>query len=71
MITVYYAAVDGYQRNRDFAELKDARAWAQELVGETPELGSYYAISSDGIGKVQVEGAKLHDLFPRAERWPT
>jgi len=43
-------------------------------VGECPDLGLYYAVSSDGVGKVEVSGSYtenfrvyqvyIRDLFP-------
>jgi hypothetical protein len=33
-------------------------------VGDHPEMGTRYAISGDGIGKITVENSTLTDLFP-------
>jgi hypothetical protein len=64
-ISVTYNSLDGYRKTRVFGSLKGARKFAQDWVGEHPEIGSTYAVSSDGIGKVQVAGdATLNDLFP-------
>jgi hypothetical protein len=64
-IHVSYTAIDGASKYRSFKTLEGARRFAQEWVGETPEMGSYYAISGDGIGKVMVRGATLQELFPK------
>lgn len=66
MIVIRYTAVDGYSTKRRYKTLEGASDYARRMVGETPELGSTYAISGDGIGKITVvEGAKLADLFPK------
>lgn len=63
MIKVKYTSVDGYRSTRPFKTLKGARAFAQKYVGKNPDMGSFYAVSSDGIGKITVEGVPLKDLF--------
>ena len=62
-ITVTYSSIDGYQKTRSFKTLKGARGYAQYWVGETPECGSYYAVSFDGVGKVTCSGCSLSALF--------
>ena len=37
--------------------------FAQYWVGKNPEIGSIYAVGGDGIGKIEVMGATLSDLF--------
>ena len=64
MITVIYTSVDGARKKRTFKTLKGAQKFAQNWVGERPEIGQWYAVSGDGIGKVTVEGVTLHTLFP-------
>lgn len=63
-IRVTYSSVDGVRKVHAFKTLKGARAFAQERVGNHPELGNTYAVAGDGIGKVTVEGVTLADLFP-------
>jgi hypothetical protein len=63
MIKVKYSSVDGYRKTKPFKTLKGARKYAQRCVGENPDMGSHYAVSFDGIGKIQVEGVALADLF--------
>ena len=69
-IKVTYRSCDGFSKSRSFKTLKGAQAFAQHYVGKHPELGSGYAVSSDGIGLVYVSGfvgdyaVRLADLFP-------
>lgn len=62
-IKVRYSSVDGSVMNRKFKTLSGARKFATDYVGQNPEIGGTYAVSSDGIGKVQVEGVTLAELF--------
>lgn len=64
MIKIKYQAVDGYREGKSFMSLKGAQKYAHDRVGAHPEMGSYYAVSGDGIGKVTVEGVSLTELFP-------
>ncbi len=64
-IIVRYLACDRTRMNRRFKTLKGAQRFAQERVGEAPEIGGWYAVSFDGIGRVTVEGATLEELFPK------
>lgn len=63
-IKVTYSAVDGARTVRKFKTLAGAQAFAHKAVGEHPDLGSGYAVSFDGIGKIEVEGCALSALFP-------
>jgi hypothetical protein len=56
MIKVKYSSVDGGRMSRSFKSLKGARAFAQKMVGKNPEMGSSYAVSGDGIGKIEAYG---------------
>ena len=69
MIKVRYSSVDGFSKSRTFKTLAGARTFAWHYVGETPELGSWYAVSSDGVGKVTCTGCTLAELFPRIASW--
>ncbi len=62
-IIVTYTAVDGARDRRKFGTLVGAWKFAIEMVGRHPTLGSTYAVSDDGIGKIEVEGATLQELF--------
>jgi len=63
-ITIRYSSIDCCRKTRKFKTLAGARRFAQKMIGKTPEMGSYYAVSGDGVGKVEVSGAFLHELFP-------
>jgi len=65
-IQVTYDSIDGHSETREFKTLRGARKFAQKWVGETPELGSYYAVSYDGVGKISSFGCAVKDLFPEA-----
>jgi hypothetical protein len=59
-----YTAVDGARKQREFATIGIAASWAQHWVGRNPEFGRTYAISPDGIGKIEVNaGCELRKLF--------
>jgi hypothetical protein len=66
MIRVRYEAIDGYRKTKMFKLLKNARKYAHERVGEHPSLGSYYAVSDDGVGKITAN-INLRELFPDTE----
>jgi hypothetical protein len=64
VIKVKYSSVDSRGGKwRSFKTLQRARVFAQHWIGKYPEIGSTYAVSGDGIGKIEVKGAKLADLF--------
>lgn len=65
MYTLRYSSVDGYSRTFSTKSLDKARAFAQDWVGDAPDLGSTYAVSFDGIGKIEAVGISLKELFPR------
>jgi hypothetical protein len=64
LIKVRYSSIDRFSKVSTFKTLAGARKFAAHWIGETPELGSTYAVSADGIGKITVDGATLLDLFP-------
>ena len=68
-IKVKYSSIDGYRKYATFKTLKGAQKFAHKWVGEHPDIGmgfgKGYAVSYDGIGKIEVSGdATLKDLFP-------
>lgn len=63
-IRVTYTAIDGCRKVRTYRRLEFAQRFAQTHVGAYPELGSDYAVSGDGVGKITVQGATLAELFP-------
>ena len=67
-IKVRYSSVDGYRESRKFKSAAGAGKYARKLVGDHPDIGSHYAVSSDGIGKVEIEGASFAELFPSREK---
>jgi hypothetical protein len=64
-IVVRYRSIDRCSKRGVFKTLAGAQRFAQKWVGETPDLGGTYAVSSDGIGKVTCDGCALIDLFPK------
>ena len=52
-ITIRYSSIDGYSETRHYQTLKGAHRWADEMLGDCFEIGTGYAISGDGIGKIQ------------------
>jgi len=64
-ITVLYTSIDGARKRRSFTSIEKARKFAHDWVGPHPDMGWTYAISDDGVGKIEVTGARLDDLFPR------
>lgn len=64
MIKVRYSSFDSRRGKwRSFKTLRGARKYAQHWIGKHPEMGSTYAVSGDGIGKIEVEGVELRKLF--------
>lgn len=68
-IVVIVDASDGFVGKKKYKTLKSASAYAIRYVGKTPEIGSSYAASADGVCTVEVSGTlagepvKLSDLF--------
>jgi hypothetical protein len=63
-IRVQYSSIDGYRETKVFKTLAGAQRYAHKYVGAHPEIGSSYAISGDGVGKIMVEGVTEAELFP-------
>lgn len=63
MIKLYFSTVEGSRWVKQYKTLAGARKAALKQLGP-PEIGSTYAISGDGVCKVQVAGATLKELFP-------
>jgi len=64
VITIHYESIDGVHKFRHCETIDGARAWAMWWVGQYPEVGRYYAVSSDGVSKVTVSGCYIQDVFP-------
>jgi len=69
-IAVTYDSIDGVHKRRKFKTLARARAFATHWVGEHPTIGSTYAVSDDGVGRIMVDGVSLFTLFGE-KPWPT
>jgi hypothetical protein len=65
-LTLHYHSIDGFSETRKYKTLWRAQLRAHYWVGETPELGSWYAVSFDGVGRISVDGCTIRDLFPRS-----
>jgi hypothetical protein len=64
-ISLHYVTIDGVNRTRQFRTLRGAQRYAQKWMGETPEIGSFYAVSFDGIATLTAYGISLRELFPK------
>ena len=62
-IVIRYRTIDRFSERRVFTTLKGARAYARKRLGDSFDIGTGYAVSGDGIGKVMVEGIGLHELL--------
>jgi hypothetical protein len=70
-IKIFYRASDGFSMTKTFKLLSEARRFAHQRVGKTPEIGRGYAVSADGVGTIYVSGATLADVFPSETVTPT
>lgn len=70
MIKVTYQAVDGYRKTAKFKTLTGAQRFAHKWVSAHPDVGSFYAVSPDGIGRVMVEGCSIQEIFPEGNVCP-
>lgn len=66
-IAVRYSSIDNYSETRKFKTIDGARAYACKWIGPHPTLGTYYAVSDDGVGKITAAGIALSDLFPASQ----
>jgi hypothetical protein len=64
VIRVVYSSIDGAKETQRFGTIAGASQFARKWVGDHPTIGSIYATSDDGIGKIEVAGADLKELFP-------
>jgi len=63
VIKVRFATLDGIRKTKSFKTLAGARKATWAWAGKDCEVGSSYAISSDGVVRVTVEGCSLAELF--------
>lgn len=68
-IKLRFSTIDGLRYTKTFKTLNGAQKAAQYRLGETPEMGSTYAVAADGVIKVvAVDGCTLAELFPATTR---
>lgn len=60
---ITYTSIDGVRKSRTFKTLKGARKFADDMVGPQDVEGGYYAVSSDGVGRITWSGVSRADLF--------
>ncbi len=70
MIKLRFETLDGISKRKTFKTLKGAQKFTWNWVGKDAELGSYYAISADGVVKVRVEGGSGCTLLQLFDREP-
>ncbi len=63
-IRLRYSSVDGHAEEKTFSSVADAQRFAHHWIGPHPEIGRGYAVSGDGIGKIEARGISLAALFP-------
>jgi len=63
-IRLRYSSVDGHAEERAFSSVAEAQRFAHRWIGPHPEIGRGYAVSGDGIGKIEARGITLAALFP-------
>jgi hypothetical protein len=63
-IRLRYRSVDGHAEEKTFSSVADAQRFAHHWIGPRPEIGRGYAVSGDGIGKIEARGITLAALFP-------
>ncbi len=63
-IRLRYSSVDGHAEEKTFSSVADAQRFAHDWIGPHPEIGRGYAVSGDGIGKIEAKGITLAVLFP-------
>lgn len=68
-IKVSTRSCDGCRKSRTFKTLTGAQRFAHHWVGETPDVGSSYAVANDGILILYVSGTTLKELFPKSATW--
>jgi hypothetical protein len=71
MITLTYSTVDGVYKRRQFKTKAGAKKFVDFWLGDgkgglMAEISdvSNYAISFDGVGKIDAEGIRLRDMYP-------
>ncbi len=62
-IRIKYSSIDGARMARKFDTIEAAHRFAIRCVGEDHDIGRAYAVSADGIGKIEVSGVSLQDFL--------
>ena len=60
---ITYTSLDGVRKTRSFKTLSAARKFAFDYVGPQDVEGGWYAVSSDGVGKITWSGITRAELF--------
>jgi len=60
---IFYESIDGYTEAKEFTDIIKAKEYAKECVGSYYNIGFFYAISNDGVGKITCEGITLKELL--------
>jgi hypothetical protein len=63
-IRLRHSTVDGHSEEKTFFSVTEAQRFAHHWIGPHPEIGRGYAVSGDGIGKIEARGITLAALFP-------
>jgi len=63
MIKLRFRTLDGIRKTKTFKTVAGARKAAHDWVGKDADVGIGYAVSTDGVVTVSVDGATLDDIF--------
>lgn len=70
-IRLDYVALDGASKHRTYKTLAGARRFAWRWAGRHPEVGSTYAVTFDGVGKVSWSGTLDGKPVTPEDLWPS
>ena len=70
-IRLSYRAIDGYRLTRTYKTLAGARRFAWRWAGRHPEVGSTYAVTFDGVGRVDWSGTLDGKPVTPEDLWPS
>ena len=63
MIKLHFKTLDGIRKTKKFKTLAGAQKATWDWVGKDAEIGTGYAISTDGVVRVSADGCTLAELF--------
>lgn len=65
-IKIKVSSIDRFRKVREFHSIEGARKFAHGYVGAHPDVSFHfdYAVSDDGINKIEWEGCTSQALFP-------